>query len=118
MTLDHARELRRFQAEAEKRLWSRLRASRFFGWKFKRQQPLGSYIVDFVCLEARLIIEADGGQHNGSAHDEARDAWLNSRGYRVLRFWNNDVLGNTEGVLEAIRAALQKPSPLAGEGGA
>ena len=76
--------------------------------KFKRQKPLGQYIVDFICHEHNLIIEVDGGQHQDSAdYDRLRDAWLRDQGYTVLRFWNNDVLRQTEGVLDAIRVAVQ-----------
>jgi len=90
--------------------------------KFVRQEPIGPYIVDFVCREQRLIIEADGGQHAESERDTVRDQWLCDHGYRVLRFWNNDVIENIEGVLETIASALHSeelpaPSPrLRGEG--
>jgi very-short-patch-repair endonuclease len=73
------------------------------GLKFKRQQPVGRYIVDFVCLEKKLVIEIDGGQHDESQTDKQRDAWLSQQGYKVLRFWNNEVFQNLDGVLEAIR---------------
>ena len=102
--------------DAEHRLWYHLRGRRFGQRKFRRQVPLGDYIVDFLCEEARLVVELDGGQHASQhAYDDARTAWLNKRGYSVLRFWNNDVLGNTEGVLEEIAATLTPPSPK-GEG--
>ena len=96
-----AKELRRNMTDAEHRLWYHLRAHRL-GGKFRRQQPLGRYIVDFVHLGARLVVEADGGQHNGSDRDAARDAWLQANGYRVLRFWNNEILQDTDAVLETI----------------
>jgi len=88
------------------------------GLKFKRQKPMGRYIVDFVCLERRLIIEVDGGQHaEQAAYDQRRDAWLQSQGYTVLHFWNNDVMQQLEGVLEQIRCTLSPtPLPQAGEG--
>jgi very-short-patch-repair endonuclease len=88
------------------------------GLKFKRQKPIGSYIVDFVCLEHRLIIELDGGQHAEQiAYDQERDEWLRSQGYTVLRFWNNDVMQNLEGALEQIRLPLSPaPSPTSGRG--
>ena len=105
-----ARNLRTLPTDAEATMWRQLRAHRFAGHKFKRQQPLGEYIVDFVCFEAKLIVEVDGGQHNESAADGVRDAWLQSRGYRVFRFWNNDVLGNLDGVLTRLLEALT-PSP-------
>jgi very-short-patch-repair endonuclease len=93
--LGSARKLRNAMSEAEKRLWYHLRAHRFCGASFRRQTPIGAYIVDFVCHDAALIIELDGGQHataRASRYDAERAAWLASRGYKVLRFWNNDVL--------------------------
>jgi len=110
--------LRRNQTEAERRLWYHLRAHRFMGLKFKRQKPMGRYVVDFVCVEHRLIIELDGGQHTEQmAYDQHRDAWLLSQGYTVLRFWNNDVMQRLESVLERIRCALSPdPSPTSGRG--
>ena len=105
--LNNAKTLRSKQTEAEQRLWYHLRAHRFLGLKFKRQKPMGRYIVDFVCLEQRLIIEIDGGQHSEQVHyDQRRDAWLRSQGYTVLRFWNNDVMQQLESVLEQIRCTL------------
>ncbi|WP_460457680.1 endonuclease domain-containing protein [Arenimonas alkanexedens] len=98
--------------EAEHRLWFHLRAHRFAGFKFKRQQPLGAYIVDFVAFRHRLVVEADGGQHHASLRDGVRDAWLAGQGFRVLRFWNHEVLQNTQGVLDEIwRALCAGPSP-------
>lgn len=86
--------------QAERLLWHHLRARRFFGYKFRRQVPIGPFIVDLVCMDARLVIEVDGGQHAWCRlQDEARDAFLASEGFRTLRFWNNEVLGNIEGVL-------------------
>ncbi len=120
ISLERARKLRTNSTDAELRLWQYLRANRLNGHKFKRQQPLGSYIVDFVCFEARLIIEADGAQHaDQQDYDKARDYWLKNQGFHVLRFWNNDVLENTEGVLQMIVAHLlpsPQPSPVKGEG--
>jgi very-short-patch-repair endonuclease len=89
------------------------------GHKFRRQVPIGDYVVDFVCENARLVIEADGGQHADLvASDDARTQWLNKQGYRVMRFWNNDVLANPAGVLETIIAALDPlPAPLPRERG-
>ena len=102
-----ARDLRKTMTDAERRLWSRLRQKQLDGFRFRRQQPIGPYIVDFFCPEAALIIEVDGGQHASTeAEDEARTRWLAARGYRVMRFWNNDVLGNIEGVLLTIRGSL------------
>jgi very-short-patch-repair endonuclease len=88
-----ARALRNNPTEIEKLLWRRLRMWQLDGYKFRRQQPLGNYIVDFVCLEKRLIVELDGGQHaEQSDYDARRDAWLSQQDFSVLRFWNNDVL--------------------------
>ncbi len=104
--------------DAERLLWYRLRAGRFQGWKFRRQVPLGDFVVDFLCEAARLVVEVDGGQHGeriAIAEDAKRSQWLNRQGYRVVRFWNNDVMANMEGVLEALNAALTPPEdPLPG----
>jgi very-short-patch-repair endonuclease len=113
--------MRHEPTDAERKLWSILRAKRLAGWKFKRQQPIDRYIVDFVCFEARLIVEADGGQHAENNNDAVRDAFLAEQGFRVLRYWNNDILTNLEGVATAILAALEaplspNPSPARGEG--
>jgi very-short-patch-repair endonuclease len=119
MLLDFARTMRAAPTDAEHRLWEHLRAERLPNFKFRRQQPLGDFIIDFVCLEARLIIELDGGQHNGSASDVNRDEWLASQGFVVLRFWNNEVFENLEGVLERILVQLQaapSPQPLSRQG--
>jgi very-short-patch-repair endonuclease len=98
-----ARTLRKRSTEAEKLMWSKLRGRRFDGIKFKRQVPIGRYIVDFVALDLKLIIEVDGGQHNlREARDAQRTRVLEQWGYHVVRFWNNDVLGNIESVLETI----------------
>jgi very-short-patch-repair endonuclease len=102
---DRSRRLRRDATDAERRLWYRLRSRQIEGAKFVRQDSIGPYVVDFVCRELRLIVEVDGGQHATDTRDAVRDGWLADRGYRVLRFWNNDVLLNTEGVLETIAAA-------------
>jgi very-short-patch-repair endonuclease len=94
-----ARQLRSNPTEAEKRLWSKLRLKQIGGHRFRRQAPIGPYVADFACLAQRLIIEVDGGQHDSRAtQDDARTAWLERQGFRVLRFWNNEVLGNVEGV--------------------
>jgi very-short-patch-repair endonuclease len=116
-----ARRLRRNATIAEQRLWYRLRSRSLYGMKFVRQEPIGPYIVDFVCREHRLIIEVDGGQHSENARDVIRDQWLLDHKYRVLRFWNNDVIGNIDAVLEMIASTLphdgRAPSPpLGGEG--
>jgi very-short-patch-repair endonuclease len=97
-----ARQLRANSTKAELRLWRQLRSRSLCGHKFVRQEPIGPYIVDFVCREQRLVIEVDGGQHATDRRDVIRDRWLAAHRYRVLRFWNHDVLGNIEGVLETI----------------
>ena len=109
--LKRAKRLRRTMTDAERQLWRLLRSRQLEGAKFRRQQPIGNYVVDFACLESQLIVEADGGQHAESRCDEVRDAWLTSRGYRVLRFWNHDILGNPDGVADAIVGALKPPHP-------
>ena len=102
-----ARRLRKNPPEAERCLWRHLRYKQIDGFRFRRQVPIGRYVVDFACLSARLIVEVDGGQHAESHEaDESRSAWLEALGFRVLRFWNNDVLTQTESVLASIRAAL------------
>ena len=106
MSLAQARRLRGNMTDAERRLWYHLRAHRFDGNKIKRQVPIGLYIVDFACLGRKLIIEVDGGQHAESQSDVARDAYLEREGFRVLRFWNNDVIENMEGVLIEIARHL------------
>ena len=106
-----ARRLRRNSTTAEQRLWPRLRSRGLIGVKFVRQIPIGPYIVDFVCREHGLVVEVDGGQHAENEYDTARDRWLRDHGYRVLRFWNNDVIENTDGVLESIASSLRVESP-------
>jgi very-short-patch-repair endonuclease len=105
----NARDLRKSSTDAERRLWSRLRNKQLDGFRFRRQQPIGPYVVDFYCSDASLIVEVDGGQHDANqARDAVRTKWLEDQGYRVLRFWNNDVLANTEGVPLTIREALAR----------
>lgn len=107
-----ARELRTTQTDAEKRLWQHLRNRQLEGCKFRRQRPIGPYVADFICLDKTLIVEVDGGQHAEQiGYDAARTAFFEEQGYRVLRFWNNEVLSETEAVLEVIRSALDRPSP-------
>ncbi len=108
---DQARALRKSSTDAERRLWSALRHRRLRGYRFRRQHPIGRFIVDFACTKYRLIVEADGGQHNESDADVRRTAWLERDGWRVLRFWNNEILSNTEGVVETIVKALEDPHP-------
>jgi very-short-patch-repair endonuclease len=103
-----ARRLRRDPTDVERRVWKALRNRQIEACKFRRQVPLGTYIVDFVCIEKKLVIELDGGQHaDRAAHDERRTEWLRGEGYRVVRFWNNEVTTNFEGVLERIRLELR-----------
>ncbi|MVF24663.1 endonuclease domain-containing protein [Methylocaldum sp. BRCS4] len=107
-----ARTLRKQQTNAEKLLWSWLRNRQLEGCKFRRQQPIGPYIADFLSLEPKLIIELDGGQHSEQQEqDNQRTRYLQALGYRVLRFWNHEVLGDLEAVLEAIRIAIVVRSP-------
>ena len=103
--------LRQNMTDAEQLLWRHLRAHRMDGQKFRRQQPLGPYIVDFIHFGLRLIVEADGGQHVDSDHDATRDAWLRNQGFTLLRFWNNDILHNTDAVLESIWNAVRAGTP-------
>ncbi|NSL55645.1 endonuclease domain-containing protein [Uliginosibacterium aquaticum] len=106
--LENAKALRTHMTDAEQRLWYYLRGHRFQGLKFRRQKPMGPYIVDFVCIERRLVIELDGGQHaDAQACDAARDAWLAAQGYRVLRFWNHEVTQELAAVLEKIRLTVE-----------
>ncbi|MGO9869475.1 MAG: endonuclease domain-containing protein, partial [Rhodomicrobium sp.] len=107
-----ARKLRSDATDAESRLWNALRNRQMNGFKFKRQVPFGAYVADFICVEAKLIVEADGGQHaEQMAADNTRTEYFESGGYRVLRFWNNDVLQNLDGVLETIAGVLGIESP-------
>ncbi len=120
--LKFAKHLRHRMTESETTLWQHLRGHRLNGEKFKRQQPIGPCVVDFVHFGARLIVEADGGQHNDAPRDERRDAWLRAQGFKVLRFWNNEIMNNLEGVLVSVMTAVNEvplspsPSPARGEG--
>ena len=119
VTVPLVRRLRLTPTDAEIRLWSRVRRKQLEGFRFRRQHPLGPYVVDFFCAEAKLIVEVDGGQHADDG--EVRTRWLKARGYRVIRFWNNDVLANTDGVLRMILDALRagpptQPPPQGGRG--
>jgi len=123
-SINRAKQLRREMTDAEQKLWRYLRAHRLLGEKFRRQQPIGNYIVDFVHFGVGLIVEADGGQHADSRVDAQRDAWLREKGFTVLWFWDNDILINTTAVLEKILEAVESklplspgPSPSRGEGG-
>ena len=111
-TLQKARTLRQNRTDAEGLLWRYLRNKQLGGYKFRRQQPIGPYIADFACLPEKLFIELDGGQHAAQqAHDDRRDEFLRGKGYRILRFWNNEVFENCFGVLERVYAALTDPPP-------
>ncbi len=104
-----ARELRKNATDAEKLLWQRLRSKQVGGLKFRRQEPIGYYIVDFVCFSHKLVIELDGGHHaqpDQKQYDHQRDEWLRGQGFVVLRFWNSDVFENIEGVMESIYGEL------------
>ena len=112
MSRQRARHLRKNMTDAEHNLWARLRRRQVHGCKFRRQQPLGPYIVDFVCLEKRLVVELDGGQHTDQQeYDARRTAWLQKQGFRVIRFWNQEVLVETEAVVQALAAELLAPHP-------
>ena len=120
---EFVKSLRQHMTEAENLLWRHLRGHRLNGEKFRRQQAIGPYVVDFVHFGARVVVEADGGQHNDSPDDERRDAWLKSQGFRVLRFWNHEICNDTEAVLEAVLTTVEyrhplfpDPSPARGEG--
>jgi very-short-patch-repair endonuclease len=108
INIANARQLRRKATDAERVLWKHLRMRQLGAFKFRRQQPIGPYIVDFICFEQRLIIELDGGQHTDQVqYDEKRSAWLKERGYRVLRYWNHDVLKAAEVVMADILAKIE-----------
>jgi very-short-patch-repair endonuclease len=123
-----ARALRSRMTDAERKLWFALKDRRFDAFKFRRQVPIGPYIADFLCFEKRLIVEVHGGQHAESVRDAERDAWLARNAFRVVRYWNNDMLQNLEGVLTDLAAELNNtphpssslrstpPSPAGGEG--
>jgi len=108
-----AKNLRKNNTDVERLLWKYLRARQLEGIKFRRQQPIGKYIVDFVSFEQKIIVEIDGGQHSvGKDRDNERDNWLGVQGFKVLRFWNNEILENIEGVLEVIRGHCSFHPPL------
>jgi very-short-patch-repair endonuclease len=107
MPNQRARQLRRDSTDAERRIWSALRDRRLATYKFRRQHPIGEFIVDFACTRYQLVIELDGGQHADSTADARRTAWLESQGWTVMRVWNNDVVGNINGVVEAILRTLR-----------
>jgi very-short-patch-repair endonuclease len=107
--LEKAKSLRKNQTDVERWLWQKIRNRQLLNLKFRRQFPIDRYIVDFVCLELKLIIELDGSQHiEQAAYDERRRACLEQRGFRVIRFWNNDILNNGDGVLEKIQLVIME----------
>jgi very-short-patch-repair endonuclease len=107
MLVNRARELRKNPTEAERKLWAHLRLRQIGGYKFRRQHPLGPYIVDVVCIEKKLIVEVDGGQHDEKRfYDAKRDKWLEEKGFKVIRFWNNEVLRHIDIVKEVIESEL------------
>lgn len=115
--LERARQMRREMTQPERELWIALRAKRFDGVKFNRQVVIGPYIADFVCRSRKLIIELDGATHDDASRDDQRTAFLEAQGYRVIRFWNNDVMTNLDAVLGALSEALATaplPNPLPG----
>ena len=114
MANESARKLRKQLTPQEVKLWNKLRSLKPFGYHFRRQTPIGAYIVDFACFHQRLVIEVDGGQHGLPTHirrDAKRDAFLVEQGFRVLRFWNSEIDRNLEGVMETIMARLKPPTP-------
>ena len=117
ISLYRARSLRNATTDTERYLWQRLRLRQLDGFRFRRQAPIGRYVADFVCLEAKLVIELDGGQHQQqSQNDKCRDGVLERQGYRVLRFWDNEVFQQTDAVLEKILHVLRSLPREAGEG--
>ncbi len=106
-----AKILRKRPTDAEKIMWKYLRGKRLEGFKFRRQEPIGNYVADFVCYEKRIMVEVDGGQHCREK-DSERDIWFEGQGFKVLRFWNNEVLKNTQGVWEVIRRHCLTHPPL------
>ena len=122
MANERARNLRRTMSVPERNLWRALSNRHAGGFRFRRQHPMGPYIVDFICLERRLVIEVDGSQHGFDAQilrDQRRTEWLEREGYRVVRYWSNEVMNNTEGVVETIISEAQRspPPPSRGEEG-
>lgn len=108
--IGRARGLRKYPTDAEQRLWQKLRRGQIAGMKFRRQQPIGPFFVDFVCFEQRVIVEVDGGHHaQRASYDIDRTRWLEAQGYRVLRFWNGDVLANIDAVAQVILDCIDPP---------
>jgi very-short-patch-repair endonuclease len=105
--IERARSFRKNPTDAETAVWQKIRAHQL-GWKFRRQVSVGIYIVDFLCLDLKVIVEIDGGQHVDNKKDEVRTSFLNNLGYKVIRFWNNEVLENMEGVLSTLTLTLSQ----------
>jgi len=112
MANQNARQLRRDCTDAERRLWGMLRGRRLAGYRFRRQHPVGRFILDFACTKYRVAVEADGGQHAESTLDDLRAKILQQKGWRILRFWNNEILADTEGVIETILRVLKEGETL------
>jgi very-short-patch-repair endonuclease len=116
---NNSRHLRNNMTDVERMLWAKIRGKQLQGFRFRRQHPLGVYIVDFICLELKLVIELDGSQHmQQQEYDMKRSQWLQKNSFTVMRFWNNDVLDNLDAVVQSIYNHLppSQPSPLKGEG--
>jgi len=112
ITTKNARYLRKNMTDVEQLLWHRIRRKQLRGYSFRRQHPIGQYIVDFVCIKLKIVIELDGGQHaDNKEYDKVRDEWIESQGYKTLRFWNNDVTENMDDVLQTIYKLLPPPQP-------
>ena len=112
LTTTRARSLRTGMTETERLLWQVLRGKQINGYRFRRQHPIGRYIADFACIEQKMVIELDGGQHQDQlVYDQARSTFLQAQGWQVLRFWNNDVLNNIDGVLASIAERLSGAPP-------
>ena len=108
----NSRNLRKNMTDVERILWAKVRSRQLQGFRFRRQHPIGKYIVDFVCLELKLIIELDGGQHmNQQQYVTNRSQWLQKNGFKTVRFWNNDILDNLDGIMETICMHLPQPQP-------
>ena len=108
---DRARELRRDMTPAERKLWQVLKGRHLDGHRFRRQHPMGPYIADFACLESGVVIEVDGGQHDESEEELRRDRFMEAKGFKVLRFWNNEIMANLEGVGSVIAQRLAERCP-------
>lgn len=112
VTVARSRTLRTHMTDAERKLWKHLRNKQLNGWRFRRQHPIGNYIADFACIECKLVIELDGGQHaTQQSYDAIRDQHIKEQGFTILRFWNHDVMKNIDGVIQTILESLEQTSP-------